>query len=213
MFRLDRTAFRINTFAEADSNAKYWVTRSPAERLRALDYLNRQAWNIPQDVEIRMDRSVSRVKLRRMNNIFGRDFQEFIEALNAAAVEYILVGGYAVVLHGYSRTTGDIDLWVKPTSSNYQRLVKAFRQFGMPVFDVTEEKFLTTKDYDVFSFGVPPAAIDLMTLVKGLSFDEAYANSSVYEFEDLSIRLIQYHDLLKAKRSAGRPKDLMILNS
>lgn len=208
MFQLDRTAFRINTFAEADSNAKYWVTRSPEERLRALDYLNRQAWNIGPDAEIRVDRRVSVVRLRKMNNIFGLDFKEFIEALNEAKVRYLLVGGYAVVLHGYSRTTGDIDLWVEPTSENYHRLAKAFGRFGMPVFDMTEDKFLATEDYDVFSFGVPPAAIDVMTAVKGLNFEEAFTNSSVYEFDDLALRLIQYNDLLKAKRSAGRLKDL-----
>lgn len=78
----------------------------------------------------------------------------------------------------------------------------------MPVFDMTEEKFLSTQNYDVFSFGVPPAAIYIMTLVKGLNFEEAFTNSSVYEFDDLSLRLIQYNDLLKAKRAAGRFKDL-----
>lgn len=208
MFTLDRSAFKVNTFAEADSNATYWRTQSPADRLRALEFLNRQAWNIDPNAELILDRSTSTVRIRNMNNVFNADFREFIQALNEAEVDYILVGGYAVVLHGYSRTTGDIDLWIKPTAENYHRLVKAFGKFQMPLFDMTESKFLATTDYDVFSFGVPPVAIDLMTSVKGLEFDPAYTNSSVYEFEDLSLRLVQYHDLLKAKRAAGRLKDL-----
>lgn len=109
---MDRTAFRINTFAEADSNAKYWVTRSPEERLRALEFLNRQVWNIAPDTVIAINRSASSVRIRKINNVFNKDFQEFIEALNTTNVKYILVGGYAVNIHGYSRTTGDIDLWV-----------------------------------------------------------------------------------------------------
>ena len=143
-----------------------------------------------------------------MNNVFNQDFQDFIQALNKTEVKYLLVGGYAVVLHGYSRSTGDIDLWVEPTTENYRKLVKAFALFGMPVFDMSEDKFINTTAYDVFSFGVPPTAIDLMTLVEGLNFAEAYAKSSTYEFDDLSLRLIQYNDLLTAKRAAGRHKDL-----
>lgn len=208
MFKLDRSAFKTKTFAEADSNAVYWRTQTPADRLRALAFLNRQAWNIAPDEMLTLNRLVSTIRIRQMNNVFNADFREFIQALNEAKVDYILVGGYAVVLHGYSRTTGDIDLWIKPSAKNYQRLVKAFAKFQMPLFDMTQEKFLATQDYDVFSFGVPPVAIDLMTSVKGLEFDSTYANSSVYEFDDLSLRLVQYHDLLTAKRAAGRLKDL-----
>ncbi len=72
-------------------------------------------------------------------NIFNPDFQDFIRALNSAEVDYLLVGGYAVILHGYNRTTGDLDVWVRKTSNNYQRLLVAFARFGMPTFDMTEK--------------------------------------------------------------------------
>lgn len=61
-----------------------------------------------------------------MADLFNEDFQDFIEALNKAEVEYILVGGYAVILHGYVRSTADMDVWVNKTSANYQKLKKAF---------------------------------------------------------------------------------------
>lgn len=93
------------------------------------------------------------------------DFREFIQALNESDVEYVLVGGYAVVYHGYLRTTGDMDIWVNRTVENYHRLVSAFTCFGMPVFDMTRSNFLDVKKFDVFTFGVPPMAIDIMTQV------------------------------------------------
>lgn len=208
-FRMNRAAFRINTFEEADNNIAYWLARPPAERLAAATYLIRQAWNISPEDPVKLDRNVTKIRRRSMNNnYFNQDFQDFINALNNQRVEYILVGGYAVILHGYNRTTGDMDIWVNPSSENYQRIVKAFAEFGMPVFDMTEQKFLQTEEFDVFSFGVAPASIYLMTSVKGLDFAVAYLNSTVHEFDDLSIRVIMYDDLLRAKKAAGRNKDL-----
>ncbi len=141
------------------------------------------------------------------SNIFNPDFQDFIRALNTAEVDYLLVGGYAVILHGYNRTTGDLDVWVHKTAENYQRLLKAFVQFGMPVFDMTEENFLHNSALDVFTFGVPPVSIDLMTETKGLDFKVAFQHAEWFEFEDFKIRVVQFQDLLNAKAASNRPKD------
>ncbi|ARS41603.1 hypothetical protein CA265_18855 [Sphingobacteriaceae bacterium GW460-11-11-14-LB5] len=143
-----------------------------------------------------------------MGNIFNDDFREFIQALNNHDVKYILVGGYSVILHGYSRTTGDMDIWVERTAENYRKIFNAFFQFGMPVFDMTKENFLHHPDWEVFSFGRPPISIDLMILVKGLSFEECYPNSVFFEEDGLKIRTINYHDLLLAKKSSARAKDI-----
>ncbi len=143
-----------------------------------------------------------------MTNIFNPDFQDFIQALNNNQVKYILVGGYSVILHGYSRTTGDMDIWVKKDLSNYRLIVNAFLEFKMPVFDMTEENFLHNPDIDVFTFGQAPVCIDLMTNVKGLDFDVAYAHSQVHSIESFSIRIVSYQDLLLAKEASGRPRDL-----
>jgi hypothetical protein len=69
-----------------------------------------------------------------MANIFNDDFRDFLDALNHNEVKYILVGGFSVILHGYPRTTGDMDIWVQRSSENYQKIKKAFFEFGMPVF-------------------------------------------------------------------------------
>lgn len=142
-----------------------------------------------------------------MGNIFNRDFQDFINSLNTNQVEYILVGGYSVVLHGYNRTTGDLDIWVNKTRENYHSICKAFRQFNLPLFGMTEDAFLST-EYDVFTYGRPPVSIDLMTAVKGLIFNEAYLKAEYVEIEDLKVKLIHLNDLLRAKKASNRHKDL-----
>ncbi len=143
-----------------------------------------------------------------MGNIFNSDFQDFITALNRSEVEYVLVGGYSVILHGYARTTGDLDIWVNKTVENYQKIVHAFKMFGMPVFDMTEENFLNNSNVDVFTFGRPPVSIDLITSIKGLEFEPTYKKALVHKVDELEIRLIHLNDLIQAKKSAGRPRDM-----
>ena len=143
-----------------------------------------------------------------MVNIFNSDFRDFIDSLNSNNVRYILVGGYSVIIHGYPRTTGDMDLWVERTAENYLKIKKAFEEFGMPVFDMTEENFLHHPVWDVFTFGIPPVAIDLMIAMEGFNFQEIYERSIIFKDEDLEIRVIHKNDLIAAKERAGRSKDL-----
>ena len=142
-----------------------------------------------------------------MANIFNNDFRDFISALNNQSVKYILVGGYSVILHGYPRTTGDMDIWVERTAENYQKIKNAFHQFGMPVFDMTLDNFLSHPNWDVFTFGTPPVAIDLMVQVEGLDFALAYDKSIYFEDDGLSIRTIHKTDLIQTKQVVNRPKD------
>ncbi len=144
-----------------------------------------------------------------MSNIFNDDFQDFLQAFNKNGVKYLLIGGYSVILHGYSRTTGDMDLWVEKTEENYDKIVKAFTDFGMPIFDMTIDNFLKNPIYDVFTFGRPPVAIDVLTSVKRLIFEEAYEKRVIYQIdENLNIPLIHYDDLISVKKAVGRPRDL-----
>ena len=143
-----------------------------------------------------------------MGNIFNEDFRDFINQFNSYNVKYVLVGGYSVILHGYSRTTGDMDIWVDRTPENYNRIKLAFLNFGMPVFDMTEENFLNHPDWEVFTFGMPPSSIDVMIKVKGLNFDECYDNAVFFEEDGLQIRTIHISNLISAKKASGRSKDL-----
>jgi len=139
--------------------------------------------------------------------IFNADFADFIKSLNKHDVEYMLVGGYAVILRGYSRSTGDMDIWVNKTEPNFTQLQKAITEFGLPLAAIPKEKFFS-EDYDVFSFGRPPFAIEIMTALKGVAFDEAFAHATIQKVENVEIRVIHLNQLLQAKKAAGRHKDL-----
>lgn len=143
-----------------------------------------------------------------MGTIFNDDFRDFIQAMNHHNVEYILVGGYAVILHGYRRVTGDMDIWVNRTRENYLKLTQAFAEFGLPLFDMTESKFLDVNVADVFSYGRPPVSIDIITNLKGVEFDNAFSQAQIFNEEDLEIRFIHLNNLIEAKKAAGRHKDL-----
>ncbi|RFS19023.1 hypothetical protein DVR12_25830 [Chitinophaga silvatica] len=142
-----------------------------------------------------------------MGTIFNDDFRDFIQAMNKHNVEYILVGGYAVILHGYRRVTGDMDIWVNRTKENYLKLTLAFMEFGLPIYDMTEAKFFAD-NIDVFSYGRPPVSIDIITNLKGVEFNSAFANAQLFNDEGLMIRFLHLNNLIEAKKAVGRHKDL-----
>ena len=122
-------------------------------------------------------------------------------------MEYALVGGMAVILKGYVCGTGDMDVWVNKAKDNYQKLVKAFAQFGIPVFDMTEAAF-PGNEFDVWGIVVQPERIEIMTTVKGLAFEETYKQSQLYNEDGLQIRFLHLNHLLESKKAAGRFRDL-----
>ena len=101
-----------------------------------------------------------------------------------------------------------MDLWVERTKDNYLKIKDAFEEFGMPVFDMTEENFLHHPNWDVFTFGIPPVAIDLMIGLEGFNFQEIFDRSVIFKDDELNIRVIHKNDLIAAKKKAGRSKDL-----
>lgn len=148
-----------------------------------------------------------------MGNLFNPDFRDFLKALHLYDVDYLLVGGYAVILHGYERVTADMDIWVRCIPENYKKIVLAFNSFGMPLFDMTLDNFLNIEKWDVFRFGRKPVAIDIMTKVKGLEFDEAFKAGNLVTVDEIKVRLIQYDHLITAKKHAGRSKDIQDLEN
>jgi hypothetical protein len=140
-------------------------------------------------------------------NLFNEDFIDFLNYLNKNKVSYILVGGYAVVIRGYSRTTGDIDIWVEKNQENYLKLNKALVSFGLPSNAITLDSFLSP-EFDVFSIGKPPFAIEIMTAVKGLDYKQAFDTSTMEIIDGIEIRVVHLNQLRQAKAAAGRHKDL-----
>ena len=143
-----------------------------------------------------------------MGNIFNSDFQEFLLALNKNEVNYVLVGEYSVIYHGFPRTTGDLDLFVEVSKSNYHKLAQAFEQFQMPIFDMTEDSFLHQTQITVYTFGRPPVCIEILKEISGFTFQEIYKNALNTVFEEIPMKVIHLDDLKKNKKISGRAKDL-----
>ena len=141
-----------------------------------------------------------------MGDIFGEDFRDFLRALKSHKVDFVLIGDYAVIIRGYHRTTGDLDIFVRTSKANYHNLERAFTDFGMSTFNMTLESFLDS-DNEVFTFGRSPVSIDILTSVKGLIFSEGKEYSSIVDVEGLIIPVLTKDGLIKAKKAADRPKD------
>ena len=136
----------------------------------------------------------------------NRDFVEMLSALSAAGVEYLIVGAYAMAAHGWPRATGDIDIWVRPTSDNAERVLRALQAYGAPLFDLTAADL--TRSDTVFQIGVPPGRVDILSGVSGIDFDEAWVSRITTTLAGLDVSAIGFDALLKNKLAAGRPKDL-----
>jgi predicted nucleotidyltransferase len=143
-----------------------------------------------------------------MGNIFNPDFQEFLLALNNNEVKYVLVGGYSVIYHGFPRTTGDLDIFVEVSKSNYDKLAQAFEEFQMPLFDMTEDSFLYQLQINVYTFGRPPVCIEILKEISGFTFKEIYNNALNTVFEEIPMKIIHINDLRRNKKMSGRAKDL-----
>ncbi|WP_395044710.1 hypothetical protein [Flavobacterium sp.] len=141
-----------------------------------------------------------------MPNLFNIDFLDFLELLDKHNVDYLLVGGYAVILHGFGRSTGDLDLWINKNSENYNKLQQVYNDFGAPIFSI--EDFESEK-FDVWSIGVEPRKIEILTKVSGLNFGESLTNCKWLELEKFKVPYIDFDDLIKNKKSTGRLKDLL----
>ena len=139
------------------------------------------------------------------------DFKEFLRLLNANRVDYLLVGGYAVGLHGYPRATVDLDVWVRATGDNAERVLRALREFG---FDLPElEPTLFTDPRSIVRFGVPPFRIEVMTSIDGVEFEACRAQAVEFDLDDVRVPVISLIDLKINKRAAGRHKDLADLEN
>src|SRR5215831_13589338 len=104
----------------------------------------------------------------------NKDLREFVELLNSNRVEYLIVGAFAVAYHGFPRYTGDLDILVRPSSENAQRVLEVLSQFGFGALEVQIEDLEAPGK--VVQLGVQPNRIDLVTALSGLSFEEAWAS-------------------------------------
>jgi hypothetical protein len=137
---------------------------------------------------------------------FPADFLDLLTALNGADAKYLLVGGHAVGFHGRPRATKDFDLWIEASPDNASRVIRALREFGAPLDDLTEADLAAPGTG--FRMGTPPFRIEILTEVSGLAFEDAWTRRETREVAGVRCFLIGREDLLRNKRAAGRPQDL-----
>jgi hypothetical protein len=141
--------------------------------------------------------------------MLNKDYRDILSELSAAGAEYLLVGAYALASHGLVRATSDIDLWVRPTIENAERVVAALLAFGAPADQFSAELF--TQPDQVLQIGVAPLRIDLLTSISGLEFDDAWTRKEVVDLGGLTVPVVCLEDLATNKRATGRPQDLVDL--
>lgn len=136
----------------------------------------------------------------------GKDFGEFIGLLNKNNVEYLVVGGYAVAFHGHVRATKDIDIWVRATEENADRILTALREFGFGSVGLRVSDFIEADN--IIQLGFPPNRIDILTSLTGVTFEESFKRKHNIVISGITINYIDLEGLLTNKKAVGRPRDL-----
>jgi len=136
----------------------------------------------------------------------NQDFVDLLRAFVAHDVRFLIVGAYALALHGRPRATGDLDVWVDATPENAARVVRALASFGAPMDQVSEDDF--SSPGVVFQMGVAPGRIDILTALTGLTFEEAWPGRVRESLGSVEVDFIGRDAFIRNKRATGRMKDL-----
>ena len=139
------------------------------------------------------------------------DFKEFLRLLDSNRVKYLLIGGYAVNVYGYVRTTNDLDIWVDVNPENAARIDQALREFGFSVPGLTSDLFLAPNN--VVRMGLPPVRVEILTTISGVEFEPCYAERQMVQIEELVVPVISLSRLRENKAASGRAKDLADLEN
>ncbi len=140
-----------------------------------------------------------------------KDFKEFIELLNGHRVEYIIVGAYALAYHGVPRFTGDIDIYVRPSLENAQKIISTLIEFGFGALNFAIDDFINPKS--VVQLGVPPVRIDIITSITGVDWEEADKGKNEGKYGNVLAYFLGREQLIANKRATGRKKDVADLES
>ena len=136
----------------------------------------------------------------------NQDFLDLLRAFIDRDVRFLIVGAYALAVHGRPRATGDLDVWVDATPENAAKIMVALEQFGVPTAQVRAEDF--SRPGIVFQMGLPPVRIDVLTELSGLTFSEAWPTRTQAAFGPIIVDVIGREAFIKNKRATGRARDL-----
>jgi hypothetical protein len=136
------------------------------------------------------------------------DFRDVVVLFADAGVEFVIVGAYALAFHGAPRASGDIDLHVRPSAENAERVFAALDKFGAPLVAHGVAPTDFARPGTVYQIGLPPRRIDVLTEISGITFDEIWASRVTAEIDHRTIPIIGRDSFIKNKIASGRPKDL-----
>jgi hypothetical protein len=136
----------------------------------------------------------------------NQDFIDLLRALSDAEARFLIVGAYALAVHGHPRATGDLDVLVEPTPENAPKVLRALAAFGAPLDQLGEEDF--ARPGIIVQIGLAPRRIDILTELTGVSFGEAWAGRVRHPFGPIETDYIGRGAFIRNKRAAGRPQDL-----
>jgi hypothetical protein len=134
-------------------------------------------------------------------------FHDILAALSDEQAEFLVVGAYALAAHGLVRSTGDLDIWVRPTPENAERVWRALVRFHAPLSSAKVDHF--TDPEMVYRMGLPPNGIDILMSISGVDFDDAWSNRLAKDIEGVNVYVIAPRDQIRNKRATGRAKDLI----
>lgn len=140
-------------------------------------------------------------------NLFIELHQDLIKKLIGAGVNFIIIGGYSVIFHGYKRTTGDIDIWLKPENENKLKLLPVLKDLGFEDSELNEVAALDFTKHMVFSIGEPPEKMDFLSHINLVNYDDADKQKVLAEIEGILIPFLHLNDLVLSKMNTGRQKD------
>jgi hypothetical protein len=143
--------------------------------------------------------------------VLNKDLKEFLKLLNEHKVCYLIVGGYAIALHGHPRYTKDLDLWIWLDKGNAEKLLQAINDFGFSGYNFKIEDLLNPDL--VIQLGTPPNRIDLLTDLTGVEFEACYSSKLEIEIENIKLPFIDLDNLKKNKKAVGRHQDLADLEN
>jgi hypothetical protein len=135
------------------------------------------------------------------------DFRDLLAEFVGAAVEFAVVGGYAVGHHAKPRATKDLDLLLRGTGENLCRAADALERFGAPAFVVAATR--TMAPSDVVFMGIEPVRVDMMRTADGIDTDAVLGRVVKAHLGDLDVPVLALDDLIANKRASGRPRDLL----
>ncbi len=143
--------------------------------------------------------------------MLNQDFKEFIQLLNDNQVNYLVIGGYAVAIHGHPRYTKDIDIWIEISEKNSQKIITALTEFGFGSLGLTAQDF--QEPHQIIQLGYPPNRIDLITSPDGIDFQTCYDSKIEVMLDDIAVKFIDLDNLKKNKLASGRLQDLADLEN